>query len=98
MFGNNFRNKAAIKFLGFEQGSRKSGNIHFHILLAITGEHDWSDERITQTLYSIDRARKKEKWEKPIHIDYDWEHGNSFHRYCSREAAINPDSVIIFRN
>ena len=93
MFGNNFRRKGAeIKFLVFEQGSRATFNQHHHALMAIEGDHDWSDEQIAKAITEIDRNRSKRHWEKDVHVDFDWKNGNRFHSYVARYAAYDPDS------
>jgi hypothetical protein len=64
IFGNSWRRKGGkIVFLTFKQGSRATSNQHFHVLMAIEGEHNWSELRI---------ARPREPWEKPAHVDWDW--------------------------
>jgi hypothetical protein len=96
MFGNNFRRKSAkIRFLTFKQGSRASFNQHFHALMAIEGEHNWSDQRIAKAIREIDSNRSKRHWEKDVHVDFDWKNGNRFHSYVAREAAFNADSFWI---
>jgi hypothetical protein len=60
IFGNNFRRKSAeIKFLVFKQGSREGFNRHFHVLMAIRGEHNWSDQQIAEAICEIDSKRPK---------------------------------------
>ena len=54
MFGNNFRKRAKIEFLMFKQGSRATFNQHYHALMAIEGDHNWSDEQIAQAIIEID--------------------------------------------
>jgi hypothetical protein len=94
LFGNNFRrNGAEVKFLVFEQGSRATFNQHHHALMAIEGDHNWSDEQIAQAIDEIDRNRSKKRWEKDLHVDFDWIKGNRFHSYVARYAAYDPDSV-----
>jgi hypothetical protein len=96
MFGNNFRRKGAeIKFLVFEQGSPATFDRHFHALMAIEGDHNWSDEQIAKAITEIDRNRSKRHWEKDVHVDFDWIKGNRFHSYVAREAAYDPDSVSV---
>ena len=88
MFGNNFRRKGAeIKFLVFKQGSRATFNQHYHALMAIEGDHDWSDEQIAKAINEIDRNRSKRHWEKDVHVDFDWIKDNRFHSYVARYAA-----------
>src|SRR6516225_740644 len=61
MFGNNFRRKnAAIRFLLFRQGSRLCFNQHFHALMAIEGDHNWSDRRIAEAIREIERTDRKD--------------------------------------
>ena len=93
MFGNNFRRKGAkIKFLVYEQGSRATFNQHHHALMAIAGDHDWSDEQIAKAIAEIDHNRSKRHWEKDVYVDFDWIKGNRFHSYVARYAAYDPDS------
>jgi hypothetical protein len=96
MFGNNFRRKSAkINFLVFEQGSRLCFNQHYHALMAIEGEHDWSDQQIAQAIIEIDSNRSKRRWEKDVYVDFNWREGNRFHSYVAREAAYSEDSVLV---
>jgi hypothetical protein len=93
MFGNNFRRKGAkINFLVYEQGSRATFNQHYHALMAIEGDHDWSDERIAKAINEIDRNRSKRHWEKDVHVDFDWIKDNRFHSYVARYATYDGDS------
>jgi hypothetical protein len=93
MFGNNFRRKGAeIKFFTFKQGSHATFNQHYHALMAIEGDHNWSDEQIAEAIRKIDWKRSKEHWEKDVHVDFDWVKGNRFHSYVARYAAYDPDS------
>ena len=97
IFGNNYRRKGAeIHFMQFTQGSRDKGNQHFHVLMGIEGNHDWSDQKIADTINEIERNRPKRTWEKAAHVDWDWEKGNAFHRYVAREMKLNTDSYTIF--
>ena len=57
MFGNHWRGKAEVDFLGFKHGSKNSFDEHYHALMGIRGVHDWSDEHIKDTLYDIDALR-----------------------------------------
>jgi hypothetical protein len=94
LFGNNFRRKGAeIKFFTFTHGSRATFNQHYHALMAIEGDHNWSDEQIAEAIRKIDCERSKEHWEKDVHVDFDWNKGNRFHSYVARYAAYDPDSV-----
>ena len=96
MFGNNFRRKnAAIHFLLFRQGSRLCFNQHFHALMAIDGDHNWSDRRIAEAIREIESNRSKRPWEKNAHVDLDWREGNRFHSYVAREAAYSEDRVLV---
>ncbi len=97
VFGNSWRRKgAAINFFLFEQGSRERGNQHFHVLMRIKGEHNWSDFRIAMKIQSIELWRKRKPWEKPAHVDWDWKKGNAFMAYVSRETAGGADRYDIF--
>jgi hypothetical protein len=58
MFGNNFRRQnAKINFLVFGQGSRLCFNQHYHALMAIEGDHNWSDQRIATVISGIECDR-----------------------------------------
>jgi hypothetical protein len=95
MFGNNFRKRAEIIFLTFKHGSRATSDEHYHALMAIEGDHNWSDEQIAQAINEIDRNRSKKHWEKDVHVDFDWLKDNRFHSYVARCAAYDPDSVSV---
>ena len=96
MFGNNFRRKnVASTFLRFRQGSRLCFNQHFHALMAIDGDHSWSDQQIAEAISVIESNRSKRPWEKDVYVDFDWRKGNRFHSYVAREAAYSEDSVLI---
>ena len=86
MYGKYYRKKAKIRFVVFKHGSRQNYNQHFHAVMAIIGErYQWSDLRVMQTMQSIDRLFISEnRWEKPVHIDFDWKTGNRYHSYVSR--------------
>ena len=93
MFGNNFRRKGAeIKFFTFKQGSHATFNQHHHALLAIEGDHNWSDEQIAKAITEIDCNRSKRHWEKDVYVDFNWIKGNRFHSHVARYAAYDPDS------
>ena len=94
IFGNHWRDKAKLTFLVCQQGSRKSFNVHFHVLVGIEGEHDWTDQRIAEEIARVD-SEIAFKGEKPIHIDYDWEKSNRYHWYVTRECYNNPDSYFV---
>jgi hypothetical protein len=96
MFGNHWREKAKITFVLFKHGSSATEDEHYHALLGIAGNHEWSDFRIAMTVKSIEfmrhRRRKPNRhWEKMAHVDWDWEKGNRYHRYVSRFANKRPD-------
>src|SRR5262249_55272005 len=95
IYGNRHRGKATVRFIVFEHGASKSFNRHYHILMAIDGEpHDWSDFRIAMTIRTIDREFIEEhSWEKCVHVDYDWQKGNRYHRYVSRYARYGSDAI-----
>jgi hypothetical protein len=95
LFGNNFRKRAKFTFLMFKQGSREGFNQHYHVLMAVRGDHNWSDEQIAEAICEIDCNRSKRRWEKDVYVDFDWKNGNRFHSYVAREAAFNADSVLI---
>ena len=59
MFGNNFRKRAKIEFLTFKQGSRATFNQHYHALMAIEGDHNWSDEQIAKAINEIESKQIK---------------------------------------
>jgi hypothetical protein len=88
MFGNNFRRKnAKINFLLFEQGSRLCFNQHHHALMAIEGDHNWSDHQIAETISEIECNRSKRPWENDVYVDFDWKNGNRFHGYAARVSG-----------
>jgi hypothetical protein len=93
MFGNLWRQVGLIRFVLFQHGSRESDNLHFHALLGIGGEHNWSDFRIAMEILSIENERRRtaKPWEKPAHVDWNWDHGNRYHSYVSRFANKRPD-------
>jgi hypothetical protein len=92
MFG---KKGAEIKFMVFEQGSRATFNQHYHALMAIEGDHNWSDEQIAKATNEIDRNRSKRHWEKDVHVDFGWIKDSRFHSYVARYAAYEPDSVSV---
>jgi hypothetical protein len=92
VFGNRWRQKKArVCFLGFRQGSMECGTQHWHVLLGIEGEHNWSDGDIASKIEQIDRVRPKKRWEKPLHMDWNWQWGNAFHRYVTSEIGLDLD-------
>jgi hypothetical protein len=96
MFGHNFRRKSAkIIFLMFKQGSHEGFNQHYHALMAIEGDHNWSDQQIAETISEIECNRSKRHWEKSVHVDWNWKKGNRFHSYVARYAACDADSVLL---
>jgi len=86
MYGKYYRKKARVRFFVFTHGSKEAHNQHFHALMAIIGEdHQWPDWRIAQTIQSIDLLFICEnRWEKPVHVDFDWKKGNRYHSYVGR--------------
>jgi hypothetical protein len=96
-FGNHFRQKkASVDFCVFKHGSKLCFDEHFHALMGIQGNHDWSDAQIAEAIQSIDLDRPHSKrWEKPLHVDYDWEDGNQFHSYVSRFVQNGSDDFFI---
>jgi hypothetical protein len=96
IFGNNFRRKKAkITFLAFKQSAYKTDNQHFHALMAIEGDHSWSDQKIANAINEIECNREKKRWEKNVYVDWNWNKGNRFHGYVAREAALDADSVLL---
>ena len=60
IFGNSWKRKGGkIVFLIFKQGSRATSNQHFHVLMAIEGEHNWSELRIAMEIQSIELSRPR---------------------------------------
>ena len=92
MYGKNYRKKAKIRFIVFRHGSKQNYNQHFHAVMAIIGEsHQWPDWHIVQTIRSIDFLFTRcNRWEKPIHVDYDWKIENRYHSYVSRFVQKSP--------
>ena len=76
-------------FAVFQHGDRKSFDQHYHVLMAIEGEPtNWSDFRIEMTVRGIDHEFiKGHRWEKPVHVDWNWYKGNRYHAYGSRFAV-----------
>jgi hypothetical protein len=61
---------------------------HYHAVMAVEGNHGWSDQEIADTINEIEAARPKEwRGEKAVHVDWDWKSGNKFHDYIGREVA-----------
>jgi hypothetical protein len=89
IYGNRYRGKAKVRFAVFQHGHRKSFNQHYHVLMAIEGEpNDWSDFRIATAIRRIDQELVKgHRWEKPVHVDWNWQKGNRYHAYGSRFAV-----------
>ena len=75
-------------YLVFRQGTKKSYNVHYHALMAIVGNHDWSDEAVEMAIQAIEKNRTKESWEKEAKVDCRWRKGNAMHSYCSREVQL----------
>ena len=98
MFGNGWRAKAKITFVVFGQGSKESCNQHFHALMGIEGEHDWSDEQVAAAIVEIEWNRKRKHWEKPAYVDYAWRKANRFHEYVGREMRLLADVRNVARN
>jgi hypothetical protein len=95
MFGNHWREKGKIVFMVFGHGSRKSDDEHYHALLGIRGDHNWSNFKIAMTIKSIElmrHLRTERYWEKMAHVDWDWKKkGNRYHGYVGRFANSRPD-------
>ena len=89
IYGNRYRGKATVWFAVFQHGVRHSFNQHYHVLMATEGEpNDWSDFRVAMAIRRIDRELVKgHRWEKPVHVDWDWQKGNRYHAYGSRFAV-----------
>jgi hypothetical protein len=68
IFGNKWRDKGELHFIVFQHGSRNSADRHFHILMGIEGDHDWSSLRIASEIQSIDEQFRR-PWEKLVHVD-----------------------------
>ena len=77
IFGNHWRGKGRIDFFVFKHGAENSFNAHYHALMGIAGLHDWIDQHVVETVCSIDSVFiGSRRYEKPIHVDYDWKNGN----------------------
>jgi hypothetical protein len=97
IFGNHWRDKANITFLVFQHGGYETYNQHFHALIHIDGEHNWSNFRIAMRIKSIDFMRhmlpeEAAAWEKKLHVDWNWTNENRYHGYVSRFANGRPDT------
>jgi hypothetical protein len=96
MFGNQYRKKSSIEFYVYKHGAENCFDEHFHALMGVRGNHDWSDRQIAKAIRSIDLYNPLlERWEKPLHVDYDWEDGNQFHSYVSRFVQNGSDAFFI---
>jgi hypothetical protein len=100
MYGKCYRKKAKIRFVVFKHGSKETHDQHFHAVMAIIGkDHQWSDWRITQTIRSIDHLFIcGNRWEKPVHVDFEWKKGNRYHSYVGRftqRSATEDDWFVI---
>jgi hypothetical protein len=93
LFGNNWRRRACrISFLVFRHGSMQSFDQHFHAVMAIEGDHGWSDEQVAKEITAIELKRKRFHWEKLAYVDFDWREGNRFHKYIRREMSFDGSS------
>jgi len=63
--------------------------------MAVEGDHSWSDEQIATAINEIECNRSEKRWEKRVHVDWDWTKGNRFHSYVARYAAYDEDSVLV---
>ena len=87
IFGNRYRDKGDVRFLGVEEGSKKSYNQHYHVLMAIDGDHGWDVRRVQQEIKTIDAMFLiSHGWygEKPAEIECGWELGNRYHSYTTK--------------
>jgi hypothetical protein len=50
IFGNKYKHKGNVKFIVAGEGSKKSYNTHYHVLMAVEGDHGWSGFRIKMTV------------------------------------------------
>jgi hypothetical protein len=102
MFGNRYRDTEQydIHLIQVREGYSQSFNQHFHVLLHVEGRHNWSDFRIAAKVRFLDILFLKDHgWEdeKPVHVDYDWKHGNHYHAYTTksiRSSSINNLTII----
>jgi hypothetical protein len=97
MFGNKWREKAQITFVLFQHGSRETFNEHYHALLGIGGDHEWTDFGIAMAINLIEGMRHRRRspnrrWEKIAHVDWNWARGNRYHSYVGRFANKRPDN------
>jgi hypothetical protein len=71
---------------------------HWHALMAVEGQHGWSDKMIADAINEIEGNRKLEHdWEKAIHVDWNWRDKNQFHSYIGRESKYDGDSSFMMR-
>jgi hypothetical protein len=60
---------------------------HYHAVMAVEGNHGWSDQEVADAIYEIEADRTKEwRGEKRVHVDWNWKNGNAFHSYVGREV------------
>jgi hypothetical protein len=69
---------------------------HWHAVMAVKGNHGWSDHKIADAVNEIEKSRTRERrWEKPIDVQWNWQDGNAFHDYIGREAKYDGDSYFV---
>jgi hypothetical protein len=71
---------------------------HWHAVMAVRGNHGWSDQEIAHAIIEIEQDRIKEhRFEKPIEVEWDWQNENAFHSYIGREANYNDDGYFVMK-
>jgi len=85
-YGNKYRRKARIRFVVFQHNCADGSDRHFHALMGFLGEpHGMSDAKVADAIEKLDESIRKGWWgEKPVHVDFGWKKGNTFHSYVSR--------------
>jgi hypothetical protein len=100
LYGNKHRRTGhQVHFLAAAEGRKTSHNLHHYILLAVDGDHGWSDFRIKMTIQDIDILFLEQfgwNWEKPIHINYKWKRGNRYHSYSTDSIQRGRDDWTIW--
>jgi hypothetical protein len=71
---------------------------HWHAVMAVDGNHRWSDQKIADAIIEIEKKRKREhRYEKPIDVRFNCLDGNAFHSYVGREAKYDGGGYFIMR-
>ena len=68
------------------KGSTERVGVHWHALMAVRGNHGWSDEQITDAINEIERNSKIRRGAEMVaDVEFGWKNGNAMHDYVGRE-------------